>query len=94
VKGVLSPAWPPSPEAFEHRFLSPVKVFPCEMVLSFASGTNGRINVRCRCMAGTHRKPSRRYFNYDALGTAADLREIRALWSQHCADRSDSRRTA
>lgn len=57
---------------------------PCEIVLTFARGSNGKtLHVRCRCMAGTAGEPSRRFYTYDALGQAGSLEEALVLWRGH-----------
>lgn len=69
-------------------------VVPCEIVLSMAKGSNGRVlNVRCRCMAGTVHVPSRRFVNYDLLGQASSLDEALWLWREH-RERRDRDREA
>jgi hypothetical protein len=70
------------------RLTSTVMVYPCEMRLTIKKGSNGKtLNVRCRCMAGTHADPSRRFCNYDPIGEAGSLDEAKALWRAHADSR-------
>lgn len=74
------------------RFLrpwAPPAEIGCAMVLTLVRNGNGRLNVRCRCMAGTVNTPRQRYYNYDALGEAADITAARELWDAHLADKGE-----
>lgn len=59
----------------------PPLAIPCELVLTFAPGTNGRqLNVRCRCMAGTVNIPRPRFWGYDPIGQASSIEQAKQLW--------------
>jgi hypothetical protein len=61
----------------------PPAQLPCRMVLTLARNGNGRLNVRCECMAGTVSRPRPRYYNYDTLGERLTFDQARELWRVH-----------
>jgi hypothetical protein len=53
---------------------------PCEIVLSGARGSNGRVlHVRCRCMSGVR---GRNFFAYDAIGQAVSIPQAVEMWKE------------
>jgi hypothetical protein len=54
-----------------------------ELIITAKANSNGRILVvRCKCMA-EYRDVSRRYYNYDPLGEAHSLDEVKSLYDAH-----------
>jgi hypothetical protein len=63
------------------RVRKPVVVLPCQIVLTGARGSNGKVlHVRCRCMAGTVGATAQRYYAYDVIGQAGTVEEALELW--------------
>jgi hypothetical protein len=66
----------------------PAVVLPCEIVLTHKRSSNGRLVVRCRCMAQTVNEPRPRFYAYDPLGEATSLPEALELWRKHRESKS------